>query len=45
MKALLQAGLHHPYEEALRVEKELFPPLWSADAHIQAVDAFLKRRG
>ncbi len=44
MKALLQAGLHQPYEDALRVEKELFPPLWSADAHIQAVGAFLKRR-
>lgn len=44
MKTLLRAGLYHPYEEALQLERDLFPPLWSADAHIQAVDAFLKRR-
>lgn len=43
MKKLLRAGLTSPYEEALQMEKDLFPPLWSADAHIQAVDAFLNR--
>lgn len=42
-KALLQAGLNQPYETALQTERDLFPPLWAAESHIQAVDAFLKR--
>jgi enoyl-CoA hydratase len=45
MKTLLRAGLMQPYEDALQIERNLFPPLWSADAHIQAVNAFLTRRG
>lgn len=44
IKALLQAGLNAPYDDALRVERDIFPPLWAADAHYDAVDAFLKRQ-
>jgi enoyl-CoA hydratase len=44
VKALLQAGLNHPYEDALRIERDLFPPLWAADAHVQAVETFLRRQ-
>ncbi len=43
IKTLLQAGLNQPYEIALQIERDLFPPLWAAEPHIQAVDAFLKR--
>ncbi len=43
MKMLLQAGLNYPYEEALRIESELFPPLWAGEAHQRAVEAFLNR--
>jgi enoyl-CoA hydratase/carnithine racemase len=44
IKALLQAGLSHPYDEALRIERDVFPPLWAADAHLDAVQAFLARQ-
>lgn len=43
IKALLQAGLTQPYETALQSERDLFPWLWAAEAHLQAVEAFLKR--
>lgn len=43
IKALLQAGLNHPYEDALKLERDLFPPLWAAEPHLRAVDAFLER--
>lgn len=43
MKALLQAGVNHPYEQALQMERDLFPALWAAEPHLQAVEAFLKR--
>lgn len=43
MKALLQAGLNQSYEAALHIERELFPALWAAEAHEEAVEAFLKR--
>lgn len=43
MKSLLQTGLHHPYDDALQIEREFFPPLWAAEAHAQAVEAFLRR--
>jgi enoyl-CoA hydratase len=43
LKHLLQAGLNAPYEQALQVERELFPPLWGAEAHAQAVERFLNR--
>jgi enoyl-CoA hydratase/carnithine racemase len=43
MKALLRAGLTQPYEAALRAERAIFPALWAAEAHMQAVEAFLSR--
>lgn len=43
MKSLLQAGLNQPYEQALQNERDIFPPLWAADAHLQAVEQFLNR--
>ena len=43
IKALLQAGLNQPYDKALQTERDLFPPLWAAEPHLQAVEAFLKR--
>jgi enoyl-CoA hydratase len=43
IKSLLQAGLNQPYEQALQSERDIFPPLWVADAHVQAVEDFLKR--
>jgi enoyl-CoA hydratase len=43
IKALLQAGLNQPYGKALQTERELFPALWAAEPHLQAVEAFLKR--
>lgn len=43
IKTLLQAGLTHPYEHALRIERELFPPLWADDPHNHAVQAFINR--
>lgn len=43
IKALLQAGLNQSYETALQTERDIFPPLWAAEPHLQAVDAFLNR--
>lgn len=43
IKALLQAGLNQPYQTALQIERDLFPSLWTAEPHLQAVEAFLKR--
>jgi enoyl-CoA hydratase/carnithine racemase len=43
IKALLRAGLTQPYHEALQTERTIFPPLWAAEAHVQAVERFLKR--
>jgi enoyl-CoA hydratase len=43
IKTLLQAGVRHPYEEALRIEREVFPPLWAGEAHLAAVTDFLKK--
>lgn len=44
IKALLQAGLNQPYETALQTERAIFPPLWDAEPHHQAVEAFLARK-
>lgn len=44
VKALLQAGLNHPYEEALRIERDIFPPLWADEPHLKAVEDFLTRQ-
>ncbi len=43
IKALLRAGLSAPYEEALAAERALFPPLWAAEAHQEAVARLVAR--
>jgi enoyl-CoA hydratase len=43
-KALLWAGVTQPYADALRFERELFPPLWAAEPHLSAVERFLRGR-
>jgi len=37
VKQLLQAGWDHSYDEALSIEREIFPQLWAGDAHKDAV--------
>lgn len=44
IKTLLQAGLNQPYAEALKQESALFPSLWAAEDHLQAVERFFKRK-
>lgn len=44
-KTLLRAGLTRPYDEALHIERDLFPPLWAAEPHVQAVERFLSKKG
>jgi len=44
VKALLRAGLEHPYDNALAIERSIFPPLWAAEPHLSAVDAFLEKQ-
>jgi len=44
IKQLLQAGLNHTYEDALAIEREIFPPLWAGEAHEDAVKKFLERQ-
>lgn len=44
IKALLQAGLNLSYDDALQQERSLFPALWAAEPHLQAVANFLTRR-
>jgi enoyl-CoA hydratase len=41
IKTLLQAGLKNPYQQALNIERDLFPPLWADEPHLQAVNQFL----
>lgn len=43
VKALLQAGLTHNYDDALAIERDLFPPLWASPAHLDAVEAFIQK--
>jgi enoyl-CoA hydratase/carnithine racemase len=43
-KALLQAGLHQPYGEALAAERALFPALWMGEAHLAATRAFIEKK-
>jgi enoyl-CoA hydratase len=43
IKWLLQAGLNQTPEQAQQIERDIFPPLWAADAHLQAVEKFLSR--
>lgn len=44
IKQLLQAGRNYPYEQALLIERDIFPSLWVAPAHWQAVHEFLNRQ-
>jgi enoyl-CoA hydratase/carnithine racemase len=44
IKRLLRAGVQLPPDEALELERSLFPSLWAADAHVQAMRAFATRR-
>ncbi|MBC7809876.1 MAG: enoyl-CoA hydratase/isomerase family protein [Burkholderiales bacterium] len=44
IKSLLQAGVNHPYAEALDFERSLFPALWEADAHLRAVSDFMNKK-
>lgn len=43
IKSLLTAHRTQPYEAALQHERSLFPDLWEAPAHVQAVEAFFER--
>lgn len=43
IKALLQAGINEDYEQALKTERALFPPLWASEPHQRAVDEFVAR--
>ncbi len=43
IKALLRAGMTLPPPLAAAEEQRLFPPLWAAEPHLQAVRAFLNR--
>lgn len=44
IKSLLRAGLEHSYDDALMIERNLFPPLWEAEPHLAAVERFLQRQ-
>ncbi len=44
IKQLLQAGLNYEYDEALKIERDIFPPLWAGNAHKDAVEQFLIRQ-
>lgn len=44
IKALLAAASSQPHSQALAAERQLFPALWEAPAHWQAVDAFFARQ-
>ncbi len=44
IKKLLQAGTRQSYEAALQTEHDLFPALWAAEPHLQAVENFLRSR-
>lgn len=43
VKTILQAGLNHPYEEALMLERDVFPHLWESKAHLDATDLLIQR--
>ncbi|MGJ3240205.1 MAG: enoyl-CoA hydratase/isomerase family protein [Anaerolineae bacterium] len=44
IKALLRAGVTLSDVQARQVERDLFPPLWVDQPHLDAVEAFFKRR-
>jgi enoyl-CoA hydratase len=41
IKRLLRAGITQPYDQAHQTERNLFPPLWAAQPHLDAVETFL----
>ncbi|TVR19885.1 MAG: enoyl-CoA hydratase/isomerase family protein [Anaerolineaceae bacterium] len=41
IKRLLRAGIERPPADAAQIERDIFPPLWAADAHLNAVADFL----
>ena len=45
LKRLLRAGLTQPPDAAAAAEQAEFPPLWAAEAHLQAMARFIKRKG
>jgi enoyl-CoA hydratase len=44
VKRLVRAGLTRPAQEAMRAERDEFPDLWAAPAHLAASAEFLARR-
>jgi enoyl-CoA hydratase len=44
VKRLLRLGLALPPEAAAAAEQAIFPPLWAAEEHLQAVDKFVNRK-
>ncbi len=45
IKALLRAGLEQPYEQALQIERDLFPPLWIGEQRVNSMRAFADKNG
>lgn len=45
LKRLLRGGLVLAPDQAAAAEQAEFPPLWATDAHTQAVERFLQRKG
>jgi enoyl-CoA hydratase/carnithine racemase len=43
-KALLQAGMTQPYEQALITERALFPALWAGATHHAAMQEFIDKQ-
>jgi enoyl-CoA hydratase len=44
VKRIARAGIQLPTSEAMRLERESFPDLWAAPAHLQASAAFVAKR-
>lgn len=44
VKRLLLAGRRQPYERALALERDEFPPLWAAKPHLEASEQFVSRK-
>ena len=44
VKRIAQAAVRLPGMEAMRIERETFPDLWAAPAHLQASAAFVAKR-
>jgi enoyl-CoA hydratase len=44
VKRILRDGLRQTPEAASEGERAAFPPLWAADAHLNAVETFLRNR-